>query len=229
MDSFWQSNELYLKGLITMMEHLNEPWGIKDLSSRHIYMNKAAYLYTNTPLNFDIAGKLDAEFPADWTEFAPDLQEHDRKTEGTRDRVAVIETHFWYGSDSLVPFISEKLPIYNDKEELVGTMWNARPLDSFSPLKYINQQKPSILTTEVSIQIFTQSELDIIFLMLQRYTNKEISRLYDVSNKTIENRIYNIYQKADVHTLQQFEEYCKLVNLDSYIPVRLIEKGIQFI
>lgn len=229
MDSFWQSNELYLKGLITMMEHLNEPWGIKDLSSRHIYMNKAAYLYTNTPLNFDIAGKLDAEFPAAWAEFAPDLQEHDRKTEGTRDRVAVIETHFWYGSDSLVPFVSEKLPIYNDKEELVGTMWNARPLDSFSPLKYINQQKPSILTTEVSIQIFTQSELDIIFLMLQRYTNKEIARLYDVSNKTIENRIYNIYQKADVHTLQQFEEYCKQVNLDSYIPVRLIEKGIQFI
>ncbi|WP_447870880.1 helix-turn-helix transcriptional regulator [Serratia fonticola] len=229
MDSFWQSNELYLKGLITMMEHLNEPWGIKDLSSRHIYMNKAAYLYTNTPLNFDIAGKLDAEFPAAWAEFAPDLQEHDRKTEGTRDRVAVIETHFWYGSDSLVPFVSEKLPIYNDKEELVGTMWNARPLDSFSPLKYINQQKPSILTTEVSIQTFTQSELDIIFLMLQRYTNKEIARLYDVSNKTIENRIYNIYQKADVHTLQQFEEYCKQVNLDSYIPVRLIEKGIQFI
>lgn len=229
MDSFWQSNELYLKGLITMMEHLNEPWGIKDLSSRHIYMNKAAYLYTNTPLNFDIAGKLDAEFPADWTEFSPALQEHDRKTEGTRDRVAVIETHFWYGSDSLVPFVSEKLPIYNDKEELVGTMWNARPLDSFSPLKYINQQKPSILTTEASIETFTQSELDIIFLMLQRYTNKEIARLYNVSNKTIENRIYNIYQKADVHTLQQFEEYCKLVNLDSYIPIRLIEKGIQFI
>lgn len=65
--------------------------------------------------------------------------------------------------------------------------------------------------------------------MLQRYTNKEIARLYDVSNKTIENRIYNIYQKADVHTLQQFEEYCKQVNLDSYIPGRLIEKGIQFI
>lgn len=229
MDSFWDSNELYLKGLITMMEYLNEPWGIKDLSSRHIYMNKAAYLYTNTPLNFDISGKLDAEFPADWTEFAPDFQEHDRKTEGTRDRVAVIETHYWYGGDSLVPFVSEKLPIYNDKEELVGTMWNARPLDSLSPLKYINQQKPSVLTTEVSIQTFTQSELDIIFLMLQRHTNKEISRLYNVSNKTIENRIYNIYQKADVHTLQQFEEYCKLVHLDSYIPVRLIEKGIQFI
>ncbi len=63
--------------LIAMMEHLSEPWGIKDRESRHIYMNKAALLYTNTPLNFDIVGKTDAEFPADWAECADDLQEHD--------------------------------------------------------------------------------------------------------------------------------------------------------
>ncbi|MHA7847297.1 helix-turn-helix transcriptional regulator [Serratia sp. D1N4] len=229
MDSLNKNNKSYLNGLITMMEHLNEPWGIKDLSSRHLYMNKAAYLYTNTPLNFDIEGRLDDEFPADWAELASDLQEHDRRTEGARERVAVIETHYWYGKDHLTPFISEKLPIYNDQEKLVGTMWNARQLDTLSPLKYINQQKPSLLTTEASTQLFTQAELDIIFLMLQRYSTKEIATLYSLSNKTIENRIYSIYQKADVHTLQQFEEHCKQTDLDRYIPERLVEKGIRFI
>lgn len=229
MNLLHSSNEFYLNGLITMMEHLNEPWGIKDLSSRHLYMNKAAYLYTNTPLNFDIEGKFDDEFPADWAEFAPELKEHDRRTEGARDRVAVIETHYWYGKDYLVPFISEKLPIYNDQQCLVGVMWNARQLNTLSPLKYINQQKPRFLTTETNSQIFTQSELDIIFLMLQRYTTKEIAKLYNVSSKTIENRIYNIYQKADVHTLQQFEEFCQQTGLDNYIPGRLLAKGIQFI
>ncbi|MBL0910650.1 LuxR family transcriptional regulator, partial [Pectobacterium carotovorum] len=34
----------YIRNLIIMMECLNEPWDIKDLSSRHVYMNKAAYL-----------------------------------------------------------------------------------------------------------------------------------------------------------------------------------------
>ncbi|PVZ87408.1 helix-turn-helix transcriptional regulator [Serratia sp. S1B] len=212
-----------------MMGNLNNPWGIKDLSSRHIYMNKEAYLYTNTPFDFNIVEKFDGEFPAEWTEFSADLQEHDRKTEEMRDRVAVIETHYWYGKDSLTPFVSEKLPIYNNKNELIGIMWNARPLDTLSPLIYINQKKPSVLTTKVNSQEFTQCELDVIFLILQRYTNKEIAKLYNVALKTIENRIYNIYQKADVHTLQQFEEYCKQVNLDSYIPARLIDKGIQFI
>ena len=63
MGSSHKNNESYFKGLITMMEHLSEPWGIKDQLSRHLYMNRAAYLYTNTPLNFDVAGKYDHEFP----------------------------------------------------------------------------------------------------------------------------------------------------------------------
>lgn len=229
MDSPDKNNEFYLQGLIAMMEHLSDPWGIKDLGSRHIYMNKAAYLYTNTPLSFDIAGKRDNEFPADWADCADDFIEHDKMTEMSRDRVAVIETHYWYGKDSLTPFISEKLPIYNDKKQVFGVMWNAKPLNTLTPLTYINQQKPSVLTTEVNNSIFTQSELDVIFLMLQRLSVKEIAKIYNISTKTIENRIYNIYQKSDVHTLQQFEEFCKYARLDSYIPDRLIAKGIQFI
>jgi len=229
MDSPDKNNEFYLKGLIAMMEHLSDPWGIKDLESRHIYMNHAAYLYTNTPLSFDIAGKRDDEFPADWADCADDFIEHDKMTEMSRDRVAVIETHYWYGKDSLTPFISEKLPIYNDKKQVFGVMWNAKPLNTLSPLKYINQQKPSVLTTDVNSSIFTQAELDVIFLMLQRLSVKEIAKIYNISTKTIENRIYNIYQKSDVHTQQQFEEFCKYARLDSYIPDRLIAKGIQFI
>lgn len=199
MDHPHKNNEYYFKSLTTMIEHLSDPWGIKDQQSRNLYMNRTAYLYTNTPLNFDVPGKLDHEFPADWAECAADFIEHDEMTEASRDRVTVIETHYWYGKDSL------------------------------SPLKYINQQKPSMLTTEVNNDLFTRAELDVIFLILQRFTVKEIARIYSISNKTIENRIYNIYQKANVHTQQQFEEFCEYTCLDNYIPDCLIAKGIQFI
>ncbi|CDL79945.1 helix-turn-helix transcriptional regulator [Xenorhabdus cabanillasii] len=231
MSSTYKNNEPYLKVLIAMMEHLSDPWGIKDLESRHIYMNKAAYLYTNTPKNFDVEGKLDCEFPAHWSEdqFSQDLKEHDRRTEESKDRVSIIETHYWYGKNNLAPFISEKFPVYNNEKECIGIFWNARPLSSLSPLKYINQQKPSVLITEAEIDLFTKGELDIIFLILQRRSNKEIAQIYGVSPKTIENRIYNIYQKANVHSLQQFEEFCRDLQLDSYIPERLIEKGVLFL
>ncbi|MCU5774746.1 helix-turn-helix transcriptional regulator [Erwiniaceae bacterium BAC15a-03b] len=229
MDSSHKDNALYFNTLIAMTEHLSEPWGIKDLESRHIYMNKAAFLYTNTPVDFAIEGKLDEEFPADWSDSADKLIEHDRQTALTQNRVAVIETHFWYGKDALMPFVSEKIPVFNDQKQVIALVWNARPLNTLSPLIYINKQKPSVLTTEVSTDMFTKSELDIIFLMLQRLSTKEIANLYDVSHKTIENRVYNIYQKAGVHTLRQFEGFCKQSNLDNYIPDRLIAKGILFI
>lgn len=224
-----QKEALFFNTLIAMTEHLDEPWGIKDLKSRHLYMNKAAFRYTNTPASFQIEGKSDAEFPANWADCADALIEHDKKTEQTQKRVAVIETHYWYGKDSLTPFVSEKIPIFNDDKKIIGVFWNAKPLNTLSPLIYINKQKPSVLTTEASTDLFTKAELDIIFLMLQRFSTKEIARLYDISHKTVENRIYTIYQKADVHSLRQFEEFCKNACLDNYIPDRLIAKGVQFI
>ena len=77
-----------------MMEHLNEPWGIKDLDSRHLYMNKAAYLYTNTPASFTVEGAWDDEFPAGWAECSAAWREHDRRTEENLGRVAVNENHY---------------------------------------------------------------------------------------------------------------------------------------
>lgn len=217
------------RSFISMMEHLNEPWGIKDRQSRHLYMNKAAYLYTHTPLSFTVEGAYDNEFPASWAECSETLQEHDRRTEARLERVAVIETHYWYGRKTLSPYVSEKLPVFNEKGNCIGTIWNARPLETLTPLKFINQKKPGVLTTVIENTLFTPSELDIIFLMLQRHTAKEIATIFNVSAKTIENRVYTIYQKADVHSLKQFEEYCIAHGLENYIPARLMKKGINFI
>ncbi|WP_230320712.1 helix-turn-helix transcriptional regulator [Erwinia sorbitola] len=215
--------------LIAMMEHLSEPWGIKAPDSQHLYMNKAAYLYTNTPKNFDIEGRLDSDFPAAWAECEDELIEHDRRTQASNGRVAVIETHYWYGQKTLTPFVCEKIPLYGENGDFIGIAWSAKQLNTMSPLKYITRQKPGLFTTEVNNDLFTRSELDTLFLMLQRLSTKEIARIYNLSHRTVENRIYNIYQKAGVHTLNQFEEYCRHAGLDNFIPDRLIEKGIQFI
>ncbi|CCP05813.1 helix-turn-helix transcriptional regulator [Erwinia amylovora] len=215
--------------LINMMEHLSEPWGIKDAGSRHLYMNKAAYLYTNTPQNFQIEGRFDGEFPAAWAEYEAEMIEHDRRTQAHNGRVAVIETHYWFGQKTLSPYISEKLPLYDKNGTFIGVAWNARLLDTMSPLKYIAQQKPGVLTTEANSDLFTRAELDTLFLLLQRLTAKEIARLCKLSQRTVENRIYTLYQKAGVHTLCQFEEFCHQAGLDHFIPDSLIKKGIQFI
>lgn len=220
---------LQLSVIIGMLEHLSDPWGIKDAQSRHLYMNKAACLYTATPAGFSLEGRLDGEFPAAWAECEDDFIEHDRRALAAQGRVAVIETHYWFGLPELTPCISEKIPLFDNDGKFIGVVWNARRLNTLSPLRYIDKQKPSVLTTEAGCTLFTRSELDTLFLLLQRCTTKEIARAYGLSHRTVEDRVYNLYQKAGVHSLRQFEEYCREAGLDNYIPPRLLEKGIQFI
>lgn len=227
MDS--TDNENIIHPFITMIEKLSDPWGIKDAESRHVYMNKAAYLYTNTPPSFKIEGRSDVEFPEKWSDYAEEFCKQDKRVEGSGDRVTVIETHYWYGRDHMTPFICDKFPIYSKENNYIGCLWNAKPLDTLSPLQYINEQKFSVLTTAVNHPLFTKSEQDTIFLLLQKFSVKEIARIYKITAKTVENKIYNIYQKADVHSSHQFEEYCKKEGLDNYIPERLIKRGVRFI
>ncbi|ATF95493.1 Bacterial regulatory proteins, luxR family [Cedecea neteri] len=216
--------------LVSMLEHLDEPWGLKLPDSRHLYMNAAALSYTLTPSNFDFEGKYDAEFPACWAELSADLIEHDRVTGLSRKKVTVIETDYWYGQGHLLPFISEKTPVFSATGELVCIVWNAKPLTSLSPLSFISKTKPGILTTEVTGQgNFTAAEHDIIFLLLQRFSIKEIARVYNLSARTIGNRVQEIYYKADVHSREQFVEYCRHTALNSYIPPSLLNKSIVFI
>lgn len=228
-DNISANSPSQLSVLIGLLEHLNAPWGIKDAQSRHLYMNSAAYLYTDTPAHFSLEGKLDNEFPATWAEYADDMVEHDRLTQSAQDRVAVIETHYWFARPDLQPYLCEKIPLFGPDKAFTGVIWSARGLDTLSPLKYINKQKPSVLTTEANTSLFSRTELNTLFLLLQHHNTKEIARIYDLSPRTVEHHIYTLYQKADVHSFRQFEEYCRESGLDNYIPPHLLEKGIQFI
>ncbi|ACS86966.1 helix-turn-helix transcriptional regulator [Musicola paradisiaca] len=219
----------YIDSLITFLSGLDEPWGIKDVYSRHIYMNEAARLYTNTPKSFNIVHRLDEEFPAEWSELSDDFVEHDKRTECSEQRISVIETHYWYGKKELTPFISEKIPVFDKNKKCIGVIWNAKPLSTLSPLIYVDRKKPTVLKTTGETDVFTRSELDTMFLMLRRFSSKEIARQFNISYKTIENRIFNIYQKSGVHSISQFEEYCRTNHLDNYIPHSLITKGVFFL
>jgi len=127
--------------MIKMIEHLHEPWGIKDCQSRHLFMNKAARLYTCTPTAFDLEGRLDCEFPAMWAEQAEGFIEHDRQAESEGKRVSVIETDFWFGRKELHPYISEKIPFRDANGVCLGTLWNARKIKVLSPYVCISDKK----------------------------------------------------------------------------------------
>lgn len=215
--------------IIFFIENLNEPWGIKDLDSRHVFMNKAARYYTNTPDKFNIEGNLDVDFPVGWSDLAVDLQKHDKLVQSSNRCVAVIETHYWNNSALLLPCISEKMPIHDSHNNFIGILWNAKKLKRLSCLEYINMEQPAIFNTEPSVDIFTKSELGVIFFLLQRYSSKEIAKKLNISPRTVDKHRGSIYWKTKTHSLNQFYEYCRNIGLDNYIPYEFITKGVRFI
>ncbi|WP_168395428.1 helix-turn-helix transcriptional regulator [Erwinia amylovora] len=215
--------------MIATIENLSEPWGIKDTQSRHIYMNRAARSYTCTPDNYDLEGKLDNEFPTTWAEQADGFIEHDKLAERSTTAVSVIETDHWYGSKEIEPYLSEKIPLRNINGTCIGTLWNARRIKVMSPLVCIGEKVPAVVQTSTDQSIFTKSEMDIVYLLLKRLSRKEIANILNLSPKTIANKIHNMYSKSETHSLIQFEEYCRHIDLHNYLPSYLINKGIRFI
>ncbi|WP_074013432.1 helix-turn-helix transcriptional regulator [Candidatus Sodalis sp. SoCistrobi] len=225
----YTDNDLnYINALICFMENLNEPWGIKDLESKHIYMNNHAIRYTNTPPNFDIEGRKDNEFPAAWAEISDELQDHDRLTEKRKQNTAIIETHYWNGEQSLRPYISNKTPLFNKNGRCLGTAWTSREITMLSPIELINKKTPSVLVTDIKQNIFTKKELDVIFWSQQKLSSKEISRFVGVSHRTVENKLQGIYNKIGINSVSQLIEHCKEKGWDKYIPPDLLKKGVVF-
>ncbi|MHA6312923.1 MULTISPECIES: helix-turn-helix transcriptional regulator [Pantoea] len=229
MDSSYRNIDEFIAAFATTMDLLPVPWGFKDAASLHLYMNEAAISYTATPKTFSLQGKKDSEFPTPWSDCAEEFCLHDQKVKALKSCVTVIETHYWYGNNYLTPFISEKYPVFDNKKQLLGYIWNARPIDNLTATSFIDAKKASVLTTQLEHPLFTPAELDVIFLLLRRFNAKEIARIYNLSVKTISNRITTLYQKAGVHSLQQFENYCRAESLDNYLPEKFLSTGVIFI
>ena len=215
--------------MIKMIEKLDEPWGIKDCQSRHLFMNKAARMYTCTPAAFDLEGKLDCEFPTTWAEQAEGFIEHDRKAESEGKGVSVIETDFWFGRKELYPYISEKIPFRDANGVCMGTLWNARKIRVLSPYVCISDKKPGVLHTASDQSVFTRSEMDMIFYLMKNLSQKEVASHLGLSAKTINNKMQNIYRKTGVNSVSALYEFCSHKNLQNYIPEFAINKGIKFI
>ncbi|CRL46921.1 Bacterial regulatory proteins, luxR family (plasmid) [Sodalis glossinidius str. 'morsitans'] len=215
--------------LISFMEKSKTPWGIKDRESRFIYMNSAALHFGNLPKNFNPEGLFDSDFPAEWSELSTQFIEHDRLAEKTGDHIEIIQTHYFYGSKTLEPYLCEKFPIYNEIGECIGTANFSKKLKTASRLDLINNVSPSVIFTTPPNNMFTQKELEIIFFSINRLTAKEIAKRFNISHRTIENRLQVIYNKAGVNSVNGLTEFCISCGLNQYVPPNLLHKEIKII
>ncbi|WP_411853085.1 LuxR C-terminal-related transcriptional regulator [Yersinia enterocolitica] len=211
--------------LLSFMENNEEPWGVKDCESRFMYANKATLKFSQLPINFSIEGRLDNECPAQWADFAPDLQRQDREVETAKKRVAMIQTCLWGQEHTLC----EKYPLFDNEKKCIGTIFHVTKFNFISLYDLFNKEIPPVLVIYPPTNDFTKKELEVIFYLLQSLNSKEIGERLNLSKRTIENKLQLIYGKVNVNSLSSFKEYCKVEGFERYIPEWLIKRGCVFI
>ncbi|MDB6373964.1 MULTISPECIES: helix-turn-helix transcriptional regulator [Photorhabdus] len=219
-----ESNQLMISPqVINTMSVNNDPWGIKDKNSCFIYGNQALKHLENLPDSFDYEGRFDYELPWDGAEFAKEFVEHDTSVMMKGKRVCSLETHKFNNKNFLSSYFCEKYPIYNDRKECIGVIFHGWEVQDSSLTRLFHGKLPASIIFQPPSDLFTKREWDVIFLFLQKYTSKQIGRILNISYRTVESYMTNIYRKVGIRYGHQLEEYCRFNDFDLYVPEKFVK------
>ncbi|QXF33488.1 helix-turn-helix transcriptional regulator [Photorhabdus luminescens] len=208
--------------VINTMEQSNEPWGIKDKNSCFIYANQACKHVQNISISFDYEGLYDYDLPWDGAEFAKEFMIHDKMVMEKEERMRSLITHVHGKEQILSSYFFEKYPFYHEDGSCIGTIYHGWQAQDFSFTRLFRGKLPANIMFQPPTDLFTQREWDVIFLFLQKYNNKQIGRMLNLSYRTVGNHISRIYQRIGAHSSYQLEEYCRTNDYDLYVPERFV-------
>ncbi|RAX00748.1 MULTISPECIES: helix-turn-helix transcriptional regulator [unclassified Photorhabdus] len=216
-------NELIISSqVINTMEQSNDPWGIKDENSCLIYVNLALKSLHNVSNSFNYEGLFDYEIPWNGAEFAKEHVTQDKIVMEEEERICSLETHLFGKEQILSSYFCEKYPLYHEDGSCMGTIFHGWQVQDFSFTRLFHGKLPASILFQPPTDLFTKREWDVIFLMLHKYTSKQIGRMLNISYRTVETHISRIYKRMGLHSSRQLEEYCRTNDYDLYVPERFV-------
>ncbi|ELY5938875.1 PAS domain-containing protein [Cronobacter malonaticus] len=207
-----------IRSMIPTWEQADMSFGAKDIYSRFVYANPAYKRLLDLPPKFDLEGRYDHEMPAPTSEFAGEFQFHDRLVESTQQRKSSLEINEFGKERNLSAYFFDKLPLYDDNNNVIGTIFMGRKAVHLNTDFYINAGRAdSILLTKPS-DIFTEKEWEVIFYLLRNMSNKQIAEKIQRSVNTVRAHLTSIKNKLGLDTNKQVVDFIHANGWENYIP-----------
>ncbi|WP_419236873.1 PAS domain-containing protein [Serratia fonticola] len=204
------------------MNNMNEPCGIKDMSSTFVYANKAYHDLLNLPKGYDVSGRQDSELPASTSEYASMFQAHDRIVQNTGERRSSLEIHPFGRDQQLRAYFFDKTPFPDSSGKTVGTFFHGRKAEYLPLGFYTNADKSESLLLTRPSNIFSEVEWMIIFHLQSHLCRKEIAVKLSRSEGYIKNLIAIIYDKAGVSNTRMLIDFIRENDWNRYVPEQLL-------
>ncbi|AHF79301.1 Transcriptional regulator, PAS and GerE domains (plasmid) [Sodalis praecaptivus] len=215
--------------IIYMCESNSHPCQILDSESRYTYINPPMIELLNLAGSSHIEGKKLSEIPHWSSVFADELHGYYGKVMENKTTLSLLVTCAFGRESQIQTYIFKVQPFFDDDGNVIGSMAEARRCKFFSPIQYIDNESPVSLSTHAPHNYLKSRDVEIIFFIYHGLTSKETARRLGISHRTVENRLCIMYQKANIHNIYQFREWCKDIGYDCYIPPAFIQSKIQVI
>jgi DNA-binding CsgD family transcriptional regulator len=174
--------KLYLESIsLETYQDLNLAVFIKNLQGRYLWANQF-FIRESSGFNAlsEIQNKQDYDFP--WHYYADELRENDNRILETGESVSVYERILRHDG-TRVDIVSKKELLFDKNKTLIG-------LIGFS----------LVLPKSSQFQTLTSREYNIVQLLSEGYTDKEIAKKLGLSPRTIETHVNNAKQKLSIKT-----------------------------
>lgn len=214
---------------VSLWQTSDEVWGFKDHNCRYVYANAPFFDLLNLDPEFNITGLLDSDLfdskskKTSFAKFALEFRKQEKLAKKTEKRVCSIDTYCFGREKKIQSYLFDKFPLWNSEKKYIGIMFHGRKMDFLTCCQYFDRTLPITLLSEKPDDFFTDQEFDVIFYLLQGNNNKVIAQKLSTSEQEITDYRQAIYQKANVDSLDDLEEFCKKNNYNRYVPQRFFK------
>ncbi len=210
------------KSVITLFDQMKDPYCIKNLESRYVYVNKAAMDVYGVDKISDMVGKKEDEISSKLVEYnntAEEFMRQDKMVCNTDCSMSSLEIH----PEAVdYPFITNKIPFRDAHNKCIGVLAYVKKLEVYSLSDYVKGNMPGSLLLNKPDDFFTERQCEIMFYRLQGLKVKEVAKRLNLTENTINNYMQTLYDKAGVNNLTEFKEFCEMREYHRYLPKRFL-------
>lgn len=211
------SNEILIS-LKSFWDISSEPWVVKDESERYLYANHAYLDFLQLPKDTNVMGKMDSELECGLFLKPFQLEGRWLLDEKSQERSSFLCILKNSNQDVYSGLIFDKFPLIDSALNIMGAAFHGKRPHRVTASDLFSQHPLPRLHFGYPKDEFTESEWDIVFLLFESVSRKEIASKLNKSLSTVNNKIQSIYDKTGVSSCSELLAYCKVRHFDTFIP-----------
>ncbi|HFE3442941.1 TPA: PAS domain-containing protein [Klebsiella aerogenes] len=216
--------------IIHAFNNSDEPRGIKDTASRFIFLNDVHRELLGLDSIEQIIGKSYDEVELPYVGLAERSRQHEIMVMETRKLIRSLEI-FPFAAGDFVAYIFERAPFFNKQGEVIGTAFMGREVKKYLPLEFITKLPvgtTSIFDFEDPLQELSEREFEIIFLLCKGFNRASVAKKLGISEDWTKKCIKTVYDRLDVHSVEELTNYALTKGWLTTIPKRLLTEYMGY-